>query len=33
MAELELVHVQLDELWGDVKYIGQDVWVWIASDV
>jgi len=30
---LELVHVQLDELWANVKDGSQDVWVWIASDV
>jgi transposase-like protein len=33
MAELELVHVQLDELWANVKDGSQDVWLWIASDV
>jgi len=33
MAELELVHVQLDELWANVKDSSQDMWVWIASDV
>jgi IS1 family transposase len=32
MAELELVHVQLDELWANVKDRGQDMWLWIASD-
>ena len=33
MAELELMHVQLDELWANVKDGSQDMWVWIASDV
>lgn len=32
MAELELIHVQLDELWANVKDHGQDMWLWIASD-
>jgi len=32
MVELELVHVQLDELWGNVKQSGQEVWLWAASD-
>lgn len=32
MAELEMVHVQLDELWANVKDRGQDIWLWIASD-
>ena len=32
LVELELVHVQLDELWANVKERGQDVWVWVASD-
>jgi hypothetical protein len=32
MAELELVHVQLDELWANVKEGSQDMWLWIASD-
>jgi transposase-like protein len=33
LSELELVHVQLDELWGDVKLAGQEVWIWVAVDV
>jgi len=33
MNELELVHVQLDELWGSLKSGGQDMWVWVAIDV
>ncbi|MDD5371005.1 MAG: hypothetical protein PHQ40_18145 [Anaerolineaceae bacterium] len=33
MLELELIHVQLDELWANVKHAGQDMWVWVASDV
>src|SRR5258708_12076844 len=32
MAELDLVHVQLDELWANLKQTGQDVWVWVACD-
>lgn len=32
LAELELIHVQLDELWANVKDRGQDMWLWIASD-
>jgi len=32
LVELELVHVQLDELWGNLKKNGQEVWVWTASD-
>jgi hypothetical protein len=38
MAELVLVHVQLDEAFGcakrraNVKDGSQDMWVWIASD-
>lgn len=31
LAEIELVHVQLDELWAKVKDRGQDMWPWIAS--
>jgi hypothetical protein len=33
MAELELVHGQLDELWANVKDGSQDMRLWIASDV
>jgi transposase-like protein len=33
MAELKLVHVQLDELWANVKAGGQDMWLWVATDV
>jgi IS1 family transposase len=33
MLELELVHVQLDELWANVKRSTQDMWVWTACDV
>lgn len=32
MAELDLAHVQLDELWANLKQTGQDVWVWVACD-
>jgi len=33
ILELELIHVQLDELWANVKSSGQDMWLWVASDV
>jgi len=33
MLELELIHVQLDELWVNVKLSTQDMWVWMACDV
>lgn len=33
LAELELVHVLLDELWANFKDGSQDMWLWIASDV
>jgi hypothetical protein len=33
MLELELIHVQLDELWANVKRSTQDMWVWAACDV
>ena len=33
LAELELVHVQLDELWANVKNGSQDMWLWVATDV
>jgi hypothetical protein len=29
---LELVHVQLDELWAKVKQAKHDVWVWVACE-
>lgn len=32
MTELELVHIQLDELWANLKNGSQEMWVWIASD-
>jgi len=32
MEELELIHVQLDELWGNVKSKGRELWLWTASD-
>ena len=32
MAELELIHVQLDELWANVKNGSQDMWLWVAHD-
>lgn len=33
MAEVELVHVQMDELWANVKRGSQDMWLWVATDV
>jgi len=33
MLELDLIHVQLDELWANVKRSTQDMWVWTACDV
>ena len=33
MLELDLIHVQLDELWANVKPSSQDMWVWTACDV
>jgi hypothetical protein len=32
MLELDLVHVQLDELLANVKHSTQDMWVWVVSD-
>jgi IS1 family transposase/transposase-like protein len=32
MSELELIHVQLDELWANMKRSNQDMWVWVVSD-
>jgi len=32
MLELELIHVQLDELWANMKRSNQDMWVWVVSD-
>jgi IS1 family transposase len=32
LVELELIHIQLDELWADVKHYSQELWVWVASD-
>jgi len=32
IVELELIHVQLDELWGNVKSNGRELWLWTASD-
>jgi IS1 family transposase len=31
-ADLELGHVQLDELWANLKQANQDLWVWVACD-
>jgi IS1 family transposase len=31
-ANLELSHIQLDELWANVKQSGQDLWVWVACE-
>jgi hypothetical protein len=30
---LDLVHVQLDALWAEVKHAGHETWVWVATDV
>jgi len=32
MAEVKLVHVQLDELWANLRDRGQDMWLWIANN-
>jgi transposase-like protein len=32
MLELDLIHVQLDELWANMKHSNQDMWVWVVSD-
>ena len=32
LANLDLVHIQLDELWANVKQAQQDVWVWTVCD-
>jgi hypothetical protein len=32
MLELDLIHVQLDELWANVKHSMQDMLVWVVSD-
>jgi IS1 family transposase len=32
MLELELIHVQLDELWANMKRSNQNMWVWVVSD-
>jgi len=29
---LNLLQVKLDELWANVRYSGQCIWVWVASD-
>lgn len=31
-TNLDLVHLQLDELWADVKQSRQDIWVWTICD-
>jgi IS1 family transposase len=33
MVELELIQLQLDKLWANVKSKGLDMWLWVASDV
>ena len=33
MIELDLIHVQLDELWGNVESNGQELWLWATTDV
>jgi transposase-like protein len=32
LVELELIHVQLDELWANVQAGGQAMWLWVAID-
>jgi transposase-like protein len=32
MVQLDLLHLQLDELWASVKFCGRDLWVWVVSD-
>ena len=32
MLELDLIHVQLNELWANMKRSNQDMWIWVASD-
>lgn len=32
MVQLDLLHLQLDELWASVKFGGHDLWVWVVSD-
>ncbi len=32
LSELDLIHVQLDELWANVKNGSQDMWLWLAHD-
>jgi IS1 family transposase len=32
LVELELIHVQLDELWANVQAGGQALWLWVAID-
>lgn len=31
-ANLELTHIQLDELWANIKQSEQGLWVWVACD-
>jgi len=33
VVALELIHVQLDELWANVKDGSQDLWLWVACDM
>lgn len=33
LLELEMIHVQLDELWANIQKDDQDLWVWVATDV
>jgi hypothetical protein len=32
VAELMLIHVQLDELWANVQKGSQDMWLWVTHD-
>jgi transposase-like protein len=33
LTGLDLVHIQLDELWAEVKHARHETWVWVATDV
>jgi IS1 family transposase len=32
MLELDLIHVQVDELWANMKRSNRNMWVWVVSD-
>jgi hypothetical protein len=33
VVEMELIHVQLDKLWVNMKNRGEELWLWVACDV